>query len=354
MKQRIGAALCAALLLGVPLGAEVIEQVLVRINGDILTKTELEQRQIAALRQRPEFANATPDNPELKKAIAEITPQIVLDAVDELLLIQRGRELGYTMGDDQFNSILANIKKSNNLDDDSRFQAALKAENLTLADLRKNLEKQMLVSRVQQTEVAAKVTITEDDAKAYYEAHREEFSTPASLTLREILVQVPASDRGVNAAQDDAAKEKALSLRNRLLGGEPFAKLATEVSDSSSKASGGLIGPINHDELAPALQKTLDAMKVGDITEPIRTTRGYQLLKLEDRTDVKVQSFEEARAAIGDKIGEQKMSGERTKYLDKLRREATIVWRNDELKKAYEQALAKRQSAAPATQTAGR
>jgi foldase protein PrsA len=95
-------------------------------------------------------------------------------------------------------------------------------------------------------------------------------------------------------------------------------------------------------------------MKVGDITEPIRTTRGYQLLKLEDRTDVKVQSFEEARAAIGDKIGEQKMSGERTKYVDKLRREATIVWRNDELKKAYEQALAKRQAAAPAAQTAGR
>jgi peptidyl-prolyl cis-trans isomerase SurA len=354
MKQRIGAALCAAVLLAVPLGAEVIEQVLVRINGDILTKTELEQRQIAALRQRPEFANATPDNPELRKAIAEITPQIVLDAVDELLLIQRGHELGYTMGDEQFNSILANIKKSNNLEDDSRFQAALKSENMTMADLRKNLEKQMLVSRVQQTEIAAKVTITEDEAKAYYDAHRQELSTPANLTLREILVEVPASDRGVNAAQDDAAKEKALSLRNRLLGGEPFAKLATEVSDSSSKANGGLIGPINHDELAPALQKLLDPMKVGEITEPIRTPRGYQLLKIEDRTDVKVQSFEEARAAIGDKIGEQKMSGERSKYLDKLRGEATIVWRNDELKKAYEQALAKRQGAAPAAQTAGR
>src|SRR3954463_5424113 len=181
MKHRIGAALCAAVLLAVPIGAEVIEQVLVRINGDILTKTEFEQRQIAALRQRPEFASATPDNPELKKAIADITPQIVLDAVDELLLIQRGRELGYTMGDEQFNSILANIKKSNNLEDETRFQAALKSEGMTMADLRKNLEKQMLVSRVQQTEVAAKVTITEDEARAYYEAHKQELSPPASL-----------------------------------------------------------------------------------------------------------------------------------------------------------------------------
>jgi peptidyl-prolyl cis-trans isomerase SurA len=354
MKQRITAALCAAVLLAVPLGAEVIEQVLVRINGDILTKTEFEQRQIAALRQRPEFASATPDNPELKKAIAEITPQIVLDAVDELLLVQRGRELGYTMGDEQFNSILANIKKSNNLEDDARFQAALKSEGMTLADLRKNLEKQMLVSRVQQTEIAAKVSINEDEAKAYYEAHRQEFSSPSTLTLREILIEVPTSDRGINAAQDDAAKEKALSVRNRLLGGDPFARVASEVSDSASKASGGLIGPINYEELDPALQKLLDGMKVGDVTEPIRTTRGYQLLKLEERSDVKVKTFEEARAAIGDRIGEQKMSGERAKYLDKLRSEATIVWRNDELKKAYEQALARRQGSAPTAQTATR
>ena len=86
-------------------------------------------------------------------------------------------------------------------------------------------------------------------------------------------------------------------------------------------------------------------MQVGDITEPIRTQRGYQILKLESRTDAKLRSFEEARGDIGNRIGEQKLRGEREKYLDRLRDQATITWRNDELKKAYETALAKRKEA---------
>jgi parvulin-like peptidyl-prolyl isomerase len=83
-------------------------------------------------------------------------------------------------------------------------------------------------------------------------------------------------------------------------------------------------------------------MQVGDITEPIRTQRGYQLLKLESRTEAKLRSFEEARGDIGNRIGDQKLRGEREKYLDRLRAQATITWRNAELKKAYETALANR------------
>src|SRR5258706_14887271 len=154
-----------ALILTAPLGADVIEQVLVRVNGDILTKTEFEQRQLAALRTRPELANTSADSPELKKAVAEVTPKVVLDAVDELLMVQRGKEKGYTLGDEQFKGILDNIKKQNNLEDEAKFQAALTQEGMTLADLRRNLERQMLVSRVTQAEVLEKVSITEDEAK---------------------------------------------------------------------------------------------------------------------------------------------------------------------------------------------
>ena len=343
----------ALLALSPGLRAEVVEQVLVRINGDILTKSEFEQRQVAALRVRPELANVNTESAELRKAIAEITPDLVLDAVDELLLVQRGRELGITMGDEQFNSIISNIKKQNNLEDEARFTAALKSEGMTLADLRKQLEKQMLVQQVMSREVAGKISINDDEARAYYESHKQEFSTPLSITLREILIEVPTVQNQLNVGADDAAKEKALNARNRLLGGEPFARLAGEISDSGSKANGGLIGPVNYDELAPALQKMIDGMKPGDVSEPIRTTRGYQLLKLEERSEVKTKTFEEARDDIGNKVGEQKMGAERLRYLDKLRAEATIVWRNDELKKAYEQALAKRKATGSGLQAAG-
>jgi peptidyl-prolyl cis-trans isomerase SurA len=347
MLKRFAASVLLAVVSSLPLGAEVIEQVLVRVNGDILTKSDFEQRQIAALRSRQELANVSPSSPELKKAVEEITPTLILEAVDELLIAQRGRDLGYVMGDDQFNGIVDNIKKQNNLEDEKAFQAALKQEGMTLADLRRNLERQMLVSRVQQQEILARVSINEEEAKEYYAANAKEFTTPVSLMFREILIVVPTTAQGINVAADEAAKEKAEAVRARLLAGEPFARLAAEESDSGSKANGGLIGPISENDLAPSLKSIVDELKVGDISQPLRVARGYQLLKLESRSEPTIKSFDEARADIGNKIGQQKLDLERTKYLARLREAATIVWRNDELKRAYELALARTAPAAP-------
>ena len=347
MLKRFSTVACVllAVLLVVPVRAEIIEQVLVKVNGDILTKTEFEPRQVAIPRSRPELANVSPESDALQRAVAEVTPQLILEAVDELLLVQRGRELGMALGDEQFKTIVENIKKQNNLEDEERFGAALKQEGMTLADLRRNLERQMFVSQVQQRDIADKISVTEDESKAYYEAHRNEFTTPSQVTLREILVEVPVAGAGINVGQDDDARAEAEAIRARLLAGEPFARLAGEVSDAPSKANGGLIGPVSHDELAAALQELVDRMKVGELAEVIRTPRGYQILKLEARTDTQIRTFEQARDDIGNRVGDQKIAGERLKYLDRLRTQATITFRNDELKKAYEQALADRQKA---------
>jgi peptidyl-prolyl cis-trans isomerase SurA len=348
-----GAVLLAAAvnLTELRLGAEILEQILVKVNGDIITKSDFEQRQVSALRGRPEFANTSPNSLELQNAIAQITPDLIVDAVEEILLMQRGRELNYTLGDEQFKQIVDNIKKTNNLTDEERFQAALKQEGLTLADLRKNLERQMLISQVQRVDVMEKISVGEEEAQAYYEAHRADFTTPSEMTLRELLIEVPSTERGVNVAQDDEAKEKAEDIRKRLVDGEPFARLAADVSAAASKANGGLIGPIKSDELAPQFQQQLEKMKVGDITEVLRTQRGYQILKLESRTETKIRTFEEAREDIADRVAETKRRAEMQKYLDRLREQATISWKNAELEKAYEQALARRRQEAAAAAT---
>src|SRR4051812_34350334 len=219
-------ALVATLPISTSLRAEIIEQVLVKVNGDIVTKSDFERLQVEFLRQRPELQNVTPESPELQKAVAESTPQLILSAVDELLLVQRGRELGYVMSDEQFKSVLDSIKKDNNIDTDEKFNEALKQEGMTLVELRKQLEKNMIETRVQQNEILAKISVTEDEAHAYYDAHKSDFTTPSTLMLREILIAVPTTDRGLNVAQDDAAKAKAEEVRHRVLAGEPFARLA--------------------------------------------------------------------------------------------------------------------------------
>src|SRR6187397_242862 len=91
--------------------AEILEQVVVKVNGEIITKTEFEARQVAELRNRPELAKASAGNAEFVRAVAQITPDLILNAVDELLMVQRGRESGYALGDQQFATIVENIRK---------------------------------------------------------------------------------------------------------------------------------------------------------------------------------------------------------------------------------------------------
>ena len=162
MKHTLAVLTAAGILATIaPVGADILEQVLVKVNGEIITKTELEQRQIAAVRQKQPNLRAD-DDAGLKQALAELTPQVIVDAVDELLMVQRGKELGYTMSNEQFTSILDNIKKENKIESEQALADALKQENMTMADLRRQLERQMLISRVQQTEIGAKLQRSEE------------------------------------------------------------------------------------------------------------------------------------------------------------------------------------------------
>jgi parvulin-like peptidyl-prolyl isomerase len=100
--------------------AEIFEQVLVKVNGDIFTKSDLEQRQVAMLRQKGQQFDPKndPKNEQLRKALDEITPQLMVDVIDEMLLSQRGKELGYRLSDEQFKSVVDSIKKENKIENE--------------------------------------------------------------------------------------------------------------------------------------------------------------------------------------------------------------------------------------------
>jgi peptidyl-prolyl cis-trans isomerase SurA len=327
--------------------AQIIERVLVKVNGDILTQTELEERQTAAIRARmgadfkPEMVN---NNAELKKAVEEVTPQLLVEAIDELLLIQMGKEKGYQLSDEQFKGWLENLRKEQNLTDDAKFTAALKQEGMTIDDLRKNVEKQFLVGQVQRDEVGSKLSITEEEARQYYLSHKQEFVEPATVTLREILIEVPATTQAgqsaISVARQDEAEAKAAALRTRLLAGEDFAKVAAEASAAPSKANGGLIGPMNLAEVSASLQELIGKMKPGDITQPIRTNKGVQILKLETVKPSAVQPFESVRDLVADKVHNARQQVEVRKFLARVRGQALIEWKNETLKKMYEAQVA--------------
>ena len=181
-----------------------------------------------------------------------------------MLLVQRGKELGYTLSDEQFKSIVENIKKENKIETDEQFQAALKQESMTLADLRRKLERQMIVQRVQQNEVIGKIGVTEDEAQRLLRGAPGRVHDAADGdAARDPRRRCRATRKGVNVAADEAAQgegrrdpqARAIGRRERSRSWRP------RLSDSPSKANGGLIGPLSVDDLSPELQKLIEAMK---------------------------------------------------------------------------------------------
>jgi peptidyl-prolyl cis-trans isomerase SurA len=336
----IGPAVAVVVAVGVA-RAEIIEQILVKVNGEIFTKTDLENRQVAVLRQKGQQVDLKSDskNEQLRKLLNEITPQLMVDAVDEMLIVQRGKELGYKLSDEQFKSAVDSIRKENKIETDEQFNAALKQENMTMADLRRNFEKQMIMTRVEQNEVFGKVGVSEDEARAYYNAHLNEFTTAPSVTLREILVAVTTDAKGLNVGQDEAAKERAEKIRVRAKGGESFEKLAADLSDAPSKANAGLIGPLSLNDLSGDLRTVIEGLKPGGVSDVIRTPRGYQVFELVASTPAQTMAFDQAREQISDRVFTGKRQEEFEKYKEKLRQQAIIEWKNPDVQRAYEEGL---------------
>jgi parvulin-like peptidyl-prolyl isomerase len=341
----------ALLIATTPLAAQkrdrIIERIVVKVNGEIFTQTDLEQLQIEALRKNNPSLNGVDlqNDEKLKTALEDVTPEILVNAVDELLLVQHGREQGYNLGDEQFKNVLEQVKKDNKLNDE-QLKAALAQEGLTMESYRSMMERQMIVGTVQRQEIMQKATLTDEEARQYYDSHQSDFMKPATVTLRELLIAVPTETRDgqdvFNVAADDAAKKKMDDAIARLKKGDDFATVAGEMSDSGSKANGGLIGIVNLAEMNPTLRDLIDKLKPGEITEPKRVKGGYQIFEVDARSPSEVEAFDKVRDKISQKVYADRLEGETQKFLAKLRGTALIEWKDDTYKALYDKGVAAR------------
>jgi peptidyl-prolyl cis-trans isomerase SurA len=324
--------------------------VLVRVNGEIFTQGELTQKQIEVLREK-RLTGLTDD--KLQAELAAITPLILVEVVDDLLLVQRGREMGAKFTDEYFNRSLENIKKDNNLND-AQLKEALAQEGLTLEQLRQNLERIELRRAVTQREIGPSMTITQEEQRQYYAKHRAQFMTPDTVTLRQLLVAVPSKPGEPGQAADPvaeaAAKTKIADLRAKAAAGADFAQLVSSSSDAdaAAKANGGLVGPVKVEDLNPVLKDAILSLKPGEVSQPIRTPGGYQILRLETRAVPEPRSFESVRSEVEAAIRNERLGPETEKMLQRLRTEAVIEWKDENYRKMYETARGQRDAAGPA------
>src|SRR5262245_16871866 len=136
--QKLLAAIPSLLALGLSARAEVIERVVAKVNGEIITLSEFESRQVAAVQS----ARVPPA--EIEAYLRANNAKILQDSIDELLVAQRGYDLGVRVKPDYIQEVIDGIKKENHFDTDQVLQEQLRREGMSLDDLKRSIERSVL------------------------------------------------------------------------------------------------------------------------------------------------------------------------------------------------------------------
>ncbi len=123
------------------------------------------------------------------------------------------------------------------------------------------------------------VPLTHEEVESWYRTHLAQYASPEKFRVRQILVQVPPDDAGADAR----ARERAAAIVKRARGGEDFGDLARKESDDDhTREDGGDLSWRSRGELDPALENAAFRLKVGQVSDPVRTPDGYHILQVTD------------------------------------------------------------------------
>ncbi|MGO9863310.1 MAG: peptidylprolyl isomerase [Terriglobales bacterium] len=326
-----------ALLLPSLLPADtVVEEIITRINNEIVTRTEY-VRSRDQLKQ--EIQQRDPANAE--RIFSEKQRDVLRDLIDQQLLLQKGKDLGIT-GDTELIKRLDEMRKEMNLPTMEDLEKAAKAQGASFEDFKQNLRNQIITQKVIGQEVGQHLALNKEDEKKFYDEHRAEMDQPEQVRLSEILIApktpaqpaptadakpAPPSEADTEAALA-AAQAQAQDILEQIHKGAKFADLAKKYSEGPSAKDGGDLSYFKRGTLAPELDDKVFALKAGDVTDVIRTKQGYVILEVAEHQKGGIPTFKEAEPRIQDALYMEKLSPALRTYLTKLREDAFIDVKN--------------------------
>jgi len=312
--------LVLALALLAPAGliasSEVREEILVIVNNHIITRRDLNQaveQQHAALYRQ--FAGK-----ELDEKLKDAREKTLQGMVDAYLLEDKGAELGSPVTDDYVRASIDGIKKENNFATDADLERALRSSlGIGLPEFMKRQKQQATQQYVLQREVFSKVAVEDNELRAYYEDHKEEYRLPYRFRLRELVLA-----KGATAEEQAEARKKLETIQAELKAGKSFEELAKLNSVSPSKATGGDLGWMNKGFLRASIEDAAVKLKPEQVSAPIETDKDLYLIQLIALEDAPVKDFTEVKAKILEKLQEPKAQNAIEQYLSNLRMRANI------------------------------
>jgi peptidyl-prolyl cis-trans isomerase C len=219
---------------------------------------------------------------------------------------EKANELGITITDKQIDDELAKIKKDFFQGSDSKMQAQLKKQNITLESLKRDIRAKLVQEKLY-AKVTGDVTVTDKQIRDYYEQHEDTYGQPESRDVRHILVD---------------KKDLADKLYTQLQGGGSFAQLAKKYSkDPGSAAQGGKL-TISKGQTVPEFDKLAFELKTGELGKPVKTQYGWHIIEaLSAVKAAKTQPYDQVKDQIKAQLLETKKSDAMTKWVNDVKKE---------------------------------
>jgi peptidyl-prolyl cis-trans isomerase SurA len=299
---------------------KVVEEIIARVNNEIITSSELEKARAAAADDANQECKGRCTQEQLQVAVEDRQKFALRDLIDQSLLAQRGKDMGVNVEADVVKQ-LDQIRIQNGFDTQDKLESAVSKEGLNWDDFKNNIRNKFLTQEVIRREVGSHITIGRDDATKYYEEHKKEFVKPEQVALRAIEI----STAGKTDSELPDLKKKADDMLRRIKDGEDFATLAKRFSDGSTAQQGGYLGVYKRGELSKQLEDQVFAMKKNQLTDVIETKQGYLILQVLERYEEGEQPFEKVENEIMDHLYSERMEPALREYLKTLREQSYVV-----------------------------
>lgn len=301
----------------------VIDSVIAQVNGDVVMLSTLKRETKEAIEAFKQQGVSE------QKALEEVTrrqPELIASLVNELLLVQKGKELNLTEDvETEVNREMLRVMQSQGFKTIVEMEEAMRREGIDPASIRGTLRTQYMKNAVLSREVDAKIFFgpNTDELKRYYDQHRDQFRKPETVTLSEVFL----SFAGKTEAE---VRARATQLLKQLREGADFGTIAAANSERLdpngnriATQNKGVVGTLALPELRPEFVTALKSVPVGGLTEIIRSDEGLQILRVDGRTPAgDAKSFDENQ--VREAITMERREKERTEYMKNLRKEAYI------------------------------
>ncbi len=296
-----------------PNGA-VVEDVVARVNDQIITRTEYERAREQMMEQ------ARQENVPQADVEAKLH-DLLRDMIDQQLLLSKGKELGIT-GDSETIRRLDDIRKQNHLDSMEALQKAAEQQGISFEDFKQQIRNQVVSNQVVQQEVGRHLNLTRAQEEAYLQGALARISeVPEQVHLSEILIPTPDN---ATDAQVAAAQQKANEVEAKLKGGANFAETAKADSGGPTAPAGGDLGDFKRGALGDVLEKATFPLPVGSYTEPIRTRQGFVILRVDSHQQAGIPPLNDVERQVQEAIYFNQLQPALRTYLTKAREDAYI------------------------------